>query len=105
MCGYPNPEFKVPWNRLRNTSCVFTPEYITIQTPNADTPYSMLGYDLRTEPLVLTVSPIEEGRYISLRFIDAYTHNFDYVGSRAPWPGARPTLAAETSCSPDRMDG
>jgi hypothetical protein len=38
--------------------------------------------DLRTEPIVLTVPPIERGRYFSLQFIDWYTHNFDYAGSR-----------------------
>lgn len=82
-----NPEFKAPWNQLVNISRVFTPEDIAVQTPNSDTPYSMLGYDVRAEPLVLTVPAIEEGRYFSLQFIDAYTFNFDYVGSRATGNG------------------
>ena len=42
----------------------------------------MLGADLRTEPLVLTVPPIDQNRYYSLQFIDAYTYNMAYVGSR-----------------------
>lgn len=82
-----NPQHKGPWNRLVNISRVFTPEDTAIQTPNSDTPYSMLGFDLRAEPLVITVPPIEEGRYFSLQFIDAYTFNFDYVGSRATGNG------------------
>jgi len=78
-----NPAFKAPWNQLRNISRVYTPEDKAIQTPNSDTPYSMIGMDLRAEPLVLTVPAIKEGRYFSAQFIDLYTHNFAYVGSRA----------------------
>ncbi len=38
--------------------------------------------DLRTEPVVLIVPPVEKDRYFSIQLIDAYTHNFDYIGSR-----------------------
>jgi len=78
-----NGEFKGPWNTLSNTARVYTPDDKAIQTPNSDTPYSFLGADLRAEPLVLTVPAIEKGRYYSLQFIDMYTFNFAYVGSRA----------------------
>ena len=78
-----NPEFKAPWNQIRNIPRVYTPEDKTIQTPNSDTPYSMLGLDLRAEPIVLTVPIIEKSRYFSVQLIDAYTHNFAYLGSRA----------------------
>jgi hypothetical protein len=78
-----SPEFKAPWNQLRNMPRVFTPEDKAVQTPNSDTPYSMVGMDLRTEPMVLTVPPIEKERYFSIQLIDAYTHNFAYIGSRA----------------------
>ena len=67
----------------RNKARVYTPDDKAIQTPNSDTPYSLLGADLRAEPLVLTVPAIEQGRYYSLQFIDMYTFNFAYVGSRA----------------------
>jgi hypothetical protein len=77
------PEFKAPWNTLFNNARVYTPADKAIQTPNSDTPYSYVGADLRTEPLVFTVPPVEEGRYYSLQFIDMYTFNFAYVGSRA----------------------
>jgi hypothetical protein len=33
--------------------------------------------------MVLTVPPIEKDRYFSIQFIDAYTFNFAYIGSRA----------------------
>jgi hypothetical protein len=78
-----NPEFKAPWNEIRNIPRVFTPEDKAVQTPNSDTPYSMLGMDLRAEPVVLTVPAIEKTRYFSVQLIDAYTHNFAYIGSRA----------------------
>lgn len=77
-----NPEYKGPWNEVHSTARVFTPADTTIQTPNSDTPYSMLGADLRAEPLVLLVPPIDKDRYYSLQFIDGYTYNFAYVGSR-----------------------
>jgi len=78
-----NPEFKAPWNQIHNTPRVYTPEDKAIQTPNSDTPYSFVGMDLRTEPIVLTVPAIEKERYFSVQLIDAYTFNFDYIGSRA----------------------
>jgi hypothetical protein len=77
-----NPEYKAPWNHLVNTPRVYTPEDKAIQTPNSDTPYSFVGMDLRAEPLVLMVPAVEKERYYSIQLIDAYTHNFDYIGSR-----------------------
>jgi hypothetical protein len=78
-----NPEYKGTWNVVHNTSRVYTPDDKAVQTPNSDTPYSMLGLDLRAEPIVLTVPAIEKERYFSIQLIDSYTQNFDYVGSRA----------------------
>src|SRR5712672_740088 len=78
-----NPEFKTTWNKIHNIPRVYTPADTAIQTPNSDTPYSFVGMDLRAEPMVLTVPPIEKERYYSIQLIDAYTFNFDYIGSRA----------------------
>lgn len=78
-----SPEFKAPWNRIKNMPRVYTPEDKAVQTPNSDTPYSMLGLDLRAEPIVLTVPAVEKERYYSIQLIDAYTFNFAYIGSRA----------------------
>ena len=78
-----NPEFKAPRNQIRNTPRVYTPDDKTVQAPNSDTPYSHAGLDLRAEPVVLTVPVIEKNRYFSVQLIDAYTHNFAYIGSRA----------------------
>jgi len=78
-----SPQYKAPWNTLYNTARVYTPQDTAIQTPNSDTPYSFVGMDLRAEPIVLTVPKIEKDRYFSIQLIDAYTFNFDYIGSRA----------------------
>ena len=78
-----NPEYRAPWNTLANIPRVYTPADKAIQTPNSDTPYSFAGLDLRAEPMVLTVPPIEKDRYFSVQLIDWYTFNFDYMGSRA----------------------
>jgi hypothetical protein len=98
-----SPEFKAGWNTLVNNARVYTPDDKAIQTPNSDTPYSFVGADLRAEPLVFTVPEVEKGRYYALQFIDMYTFNFAYVGSRATgnaagnfllagpnWKGAKP---------------
>lgn len=82
------PEYKGPWNALVNTARVYTPDDKAIQTPNSDKPYSFVGADLRTEPLVFTVPAVEKERYYSLQFIDMYTFDFAYVGSRATGNGA-----------------
>src|SRR5512135_2919195 len=54
-----NPEFKAPWNQIRNMPRVYTPDDKVMQTPSSDTPYSWLGMDLRAEPMVITVPAIE----------------------------------------------
>jgi len=96
-------EFKAPWNQIRNMPRVFTPDDKVVQIPNSDTPYSTLGLDLRDEPIVITVPPIEKSRYFSVQLIDLYTFNFGYIGSRTTgndggsflvagpsWKGAQP---------------
>jgi hypothetical protein len=78
-----DPEYKGAWNQPHSVARVYTPQDKAIQTPNSDTPYSFLGADLRAEPLVISVPAISKDRYYSLQFIDMFTHNFAYVGSRA----------------------
>ena len=92
-----NPEYKGPWNQLTNIARVFTPDDVAIQTPNSDTPYSSLGLDLRAEPVVLTVPAIDKDRYFSVQLIDAYTHNFAYIGSRTTGNGGGTFLIAGPS--------
>ncbi len=77
-----DPDYKAPWNQIKNIPRVFTHEDRAVQTPNSDTPYSWLALDLRTEPMVLTVPLIDEGRYFSIEFFDLYSHAVDYIGTR-----------------------
>lgn len=100
-----DPEYKTGWNELYNTARVYTPDDKAIQTPNSDTPYSFVGADLRAEPLVFTVPAIEKERYYSLQFIDMYTFNFDYVGSRATGNGAGNFLLAGPDWQGEKPDG
>jgi hypothetical protein len=88
------PEYKATWNTLVNNARVYTPDDQAIQTPNSDTPYSFVGADLRAEPLVITVPAVDKGRYYSVQFIDMYTFNFAYVGSRATGNAAGSFLIA-----------
>ena len=41
------PQFKAPFNQIKNEARVFTYEDTAIITPNSDTPYSFLWLDLR----------------------------------------------------------
>ena len=100
-----NPEYKGDRNHVHNTARTYTPTDTAIQTPNADTPYSALGADLRTEPLVVTVPTIEHDRYYSLQFVDGYTYNFAYVGSRTTGNGAGKYLLAGPRWRGDKPEG
>lgn len=75
-------EYKGPLNTLNSVARVYTPDDTAIITPNSDTPYSFLVMDLRSEPLVVTLPPIEKDRYYSMQLVDLYTHNVDYLGTR-----------------------
>jgi hypothetical protein len=89
-----SPEFKAPWNQIANIPRVYTPDDKAVQTPNSDTPYSFVGLDLHAEPIVLTVPAIEKTRYFSIQFIDLYTFNFAYAGSRTTGNDAANYLVA-----------
>lgn len=75
-------QYKGPFNTIVNVARVYTPEDTAIITPNSDTPYSFIVFDLRAEPVVVTMPPIEKDRYYSLQLVDLYTHNVDYLGTR-----------------------
>src|ERR1700742_3905861 len=61
-----SPNFKAPFNQIGNTAKAFTAKDTAFVTPTADTPYSFVWMDLRSEPLILTLPPIEEHRYYSV---------------------------------------
>jgi hypothetical protein len=78
-----SPEFKAPFNEIKNEARVFTSKDTAIVAPNSDTPYSFLWMDLRTKPMVLSVPAVEKSRYYAVQIEDGNTFNFGYIGSRA----------------------
>ena len=80
-------QYKGPLNTLVSIARVYTPEDTAIITPNSDTPYSFIVFDLRADPVVVTMPPIEKNRYYSLQLIDLYTNNVDYPGTRVDGNG------------------
>ena len=89
-----NPEFKAPFNQIKNEARVFTYKDTAIVTPNSDTPYSFAWLDLRTEPIVLSVPAVEKGRYYAVQLEDGNTFNYGYIGSRATGNDAGDYLVA-----------
>ncbi len=78
-----NSQFKAPFNQIKNLAHVATYKDTAVVTPNSDTPYSTLWFDLRAEPLVVSVPAVEKTRYYTVQLIDGNTFNFGYIGSRA----------------------
>ncbi|MGF6756000.1 DUF1254 domain-containing protein [Paraburkholderia sp. GAS42] len=82
------------FGRFRNYSHPYGPDNKEIVTPNNDTPYSWAWLDLRREPWVLTVPEVPDNRYYVFQWIDLFTYNFAYVGSRTTGNGAGHYLLA-----------
>lgn len=98
-------QYVSPWNTLHSDARVYTPADTAVQTPNSDTPYSTLGADLRAEPLVLTVPEVQSNRYYSIQFVDAYTYNVGYAGSRTTGNKAGKFLLAGPNWKGDKPAG
>lgn len=78
-----SPAYEAPFNQFVFKSHLHGPEYTAIVRPNTDTFYSAVWMDLRAEPIILQVPAIQDERYYAFQLIDLYTHNFDYIGTRA----------------------
>lgn len=76
-----SPDVAVPFNGFRHNTQLIGPSYTVIVRPNNDTLYSTAWLDLRAEPMVIHVPAITD-RYYSFQFVDLYTFNFDYIGTR-----------------------
>ncbi len=83
-----SPTYVGGFNVFRNYSQAFGPANHDVVTPNNDTPYSWAWLDLRAEPVVVSVPEVPKGRYYVLQFVDLFTYNMAYVGSRATGNGA-----------------
>ena len=90
-----SPEYKGPWNEVHSAARVYTPADTAVQTPNP-TPVLDAGADLRHEPLVLLVPPIDKDRYYY-----AAVRRRLHLQLRL-WAAAPPATAAVPTCSPGR---
>ncbi|WCT12280.1 DUF1254 domain-containing protein [Mucilaginibacter jinjuensis] len=75
------PDYAGGFNKFKHYAKSFTAADTAVITPNNDTPYSWGILNLSDEPVILEV-PDVPNRYYSFQFIDLYTFNFAYVGSR-----------------------
>ena len=76
-------QYKAPFNTLVNARNLVSYKDTAVVTPNSDTLYSIAWLDLRTEPLVLNIPDIDDGRYYSVQLIDSSTYTYGYIGSRS----------------------
>lgn len=77
-----SPGYVGGFNVFRHYDRQFTPADTDIRTPNNDTPYSWAWLDLRAEPIIFS-TPAVTDRYFVNQWVDLYTHNFAYTGTRA----------------------
>jgi hypothetical protein len=83
LSGEGTPLYIGAFNVFDHDTALLGPEVTEIVRPNNDTLYSKAVLDLRAEPMVLSVPAVPDGRYYSFQFIDLFTHNIGYVGTRA----------------------
>jgi hypothetical protein len=72
---------QAPFNEFGHARELAGPAFEFV-SPNNDTVYTVAMCDVREGPLALHV-PDTAGRYYVLQFIDAWSNNFAYIGSRA----------------------
>jgi hypothetical protein len=87
------PSHRAPLNTLGGEPRTLDHTFRDVITPNADTPYSMAGLDLRAEPMVLTVPAVTD-RFYHFQLEDLWGHNAHYVGVRATGTGPGTYLLA-----------
>lgn len=75
-------EYLAPLNAPGHIRTVSTPENTAVIAPNVDTPYTWTWFDLRAEPVVITIPAFESERYVSLQLFDTYSYIIDYVTPR-----------------------
>ncbi len=98
-----DPRYTGGFGQFRHYSEPFTPENTDIVTPNNDTPYSWGWFDLRAEPLVITVPAID--RFYILPFHDLYTVYAGYISAATTGTGPGRYLLAGPSWTGDTPEG
>ncbi len=82
----PGNRRRVPVNSFAHRRTLADHRHRMLTTPNNDTLYSSAVIDLSAGPVALDV-PEFGGRYYSIAFLDAYTNNFAYIGTRTTGGG------------------
>ncbi len=99
-----NPNFVKPFNELAVTTVPQTAQVDVVETEETtenengqqiqsvteislkpgttDMAYGSAWLDLRREPVVVTIAPVEGKRYFSVQFIDLFGNDFDYSSTR-----------------------
>lgn len=98
------PSHRAPMNRLSGAPQTLDHTFEEIISPNADTPYSMAGLDLRAEPLVLSVPEITD-RFYHFQLEDLWGQNAHYVGVNTTGTGAGAYLLAGPGWDGEVPDG
>jgi hypothetical protein len=80
------PSYLRPLNTIGGKPQTLDHTFRDVITPNADTPYSFAGLDLRSEPVVLSVPQITD-RFYHFQMEDLWGHNVHYVGTRTTGTG------------------
>ena len=70
-------------NALSCARTLIDASFTDVVSPNSDTLYCITQFDLKKEPIVVVVPPIAADRYYTFQFLDAYTNDFAYIGTRA----------------------
>jgi len=70
-----------PANEINCASQLVNASFTDVVTPNDDTLYCQSWMDLAKEPLVLEVPSVQD-RYITFQFLDAFTNDYTYLGTR-----------------------
>ncbi|HEY0334296.1 MAG TPA: DUF1254 domain-containing protein [Stenotrophomonas sp.] len=99
------PEYVGGFGKFRHYAELYTPENHDVVTPNNDTPYSWAWLDLRAEPWVVTVPNVPDGRYYVQQWVDLFTFNFAYIGSRATGNEAGRYLIAGPGWEGEKPEG
>jgi hypothetical protein len=72
-----------PANTLSCARTLIDASFTDVVSPNSDTLYCSAQLELKKEPIVVVVPPIAADRYYTFQFLDAYTNDFAYIGTRA----------------------
>ncbi|WP_421567234.1 DUF1254 domain-containing protein [Stenotrophomonas sp. PD6] len=74
--------YRGPFNQLSHGSAT-VPGDDDAQDADAGLPSTSATLDLRAEPVVIGVPPMEPERYFVLQLVDLYGYHFAYIGSRS----------------------